>query len=708
MSVVSEIKQAGRNRRLSVVAMARALIILMGVTLLAGSLWMTVHAWGVYAESSRVQEMNAVSDDLFTAIEHLAVERGVSETALRTRAAASAPVLREIAERRAANTAALRDALEGLESHRFEGRAHLVDAVKAARGSVEDLRQAVDAALERGRADRPREVVEGWTPALAEFMQSIETLSGAVGFQVKLADPFIAEQTFVKELAWQVRSFAGQERALIGQAIAEEEISQEDLRAVARFRGQVDANWRKVIQIAARSDAPPVLTEQVAQTESHYFERFQPQADAILFALEEGFPTGMDGAGWFDLSDSALATIMQVKAAAIEAGDAHLAAVVRDWFTILVASIAGLGFAAALTLAALRLMEHRLAQPIKRITELMTITADTGQAVEIPFRDRRDEIGAMAGALGIFQDKLQENLRLQHQQVEAQERAEAEKNAALQSFMESFQANVGSVIARISSAAGDLQGAAVSMTGTAERTAREAGSAGEASEMASANVQTVASAAAQLTASIAEIGRQVQQSAQISDRAVQQAERTGATIRGLEQSAAQIGQVVDLIKDIAEQTNLLALNATIEAARAGDAGRGFAVVAQEVKSLASQTATATERITAQIGEVQSESRDAVAAIESISGIVSEMNEIATTIASAVEEQSRATDQIAENVQSAAEGTSLVSGSIGSVGEAAEETGSAAEQVLSAAKDLGQEAQTLQSETDKVLERVRAA
>jgi methyl-accepting chemotaxis protein len=349
-----------------------------------------------------------------------------------------------------------------------------------------------------------------------------------------------------------------------------------------------------------------------------------------------------------------------------------------------------------------------IAGPVRTMTAAMRGLADGKLETEVPARERRDEIGAMAGAVQVFKDNA---IRVRQMEAEAEEqkaRAEAEKRAAMLKLADGFEQSVGGVVKTVASASTEMQAAAQGLSATAEEASRQSTAVAAASEQASTNVQTVASAAEELNASIGEIGRQVTTSAQIAGKAVSEAERTHQTVRSLADTAQKIGDVVKLINDIAGQTNLLALNATIEAARAGEAGKGFAVVASEVKSLANQTAKATEEIAAQIGAIQGATGDAVNAIDGIGKTIGELNHIATAIASAVEEQGAATREIARNVQQAAAGTGEVSSNIGGVTQAATQTGASATQMLGAASELAQQAETLRGEVDKFLAQVRAA
>jgi methyl-accepting chemotaxis protein len=329
-------------------------------------------------------------------------------------------------------------------------------------------------------------------------------------------------------------------------------------------------------------------------------------------------------------------------------------------------------------------------------------------AAAIPGAGRRDEMGAMASAVGVFKDSMIEAERLRVEQREAETRAQAEKKAALAGMANQFEASVKNVVQSVSTAAGEMHSSAQSMSATAEETSRQSTAVAMASEEASTNVQTVASATEELSSSIAEISRQVAESTRIAGEAVAEAKQTNDQVQALAVAAQKIGDVVKLINDIAGQTNLLALNATIEAARAGEAGKGFAVVASEVKSLATQTAKATEEITEQIKGIQTATSDSVRAIGSIGETIGKINGIATAIAAAVEEQGAATREITRNVLEASKGTAEVNGNIGGVTKAVEETGRATEMVLRASGDLSKQAETLRSEVDRFLASIRAA
>ena len=409
------------------------------------------------------------------------------------------------------------------------------------------------------------------------------------------------------------------------------------------------------------------------------------------------------------------------KEAAIQATIATLTAVVVGLVVFLVIGLFTLAYVT---------VSRGVARPIRSMTAAMERLAAGDNSVDIPSRDRTDEIGAMAKAVEVFKKNAIEGIRLEAEQKNVEARAAAEKKAAeereaaekkfatgreeaarkaaMLKLANEFEAAVGGIIETVSSASTELEAAAETLTKTADTTQQLSTVVAAASEESSTNVQSVAAATEKMTSSVREIGRQVQESSKIASEAVKQAERTDARINKLSTVASRIGDVVKLITAIAEQTNLLALNATIEAARAGEAGRGFAVVAQEVKALAAQTAKATEEIGSQIGSMQMATQESVAAIKEISGTIGRISEISAAIAVAVEEQGAATQEISRNVVEAAQGTAQVAKNITDVNRGTSETGSASTQVLSSAQSLSNESNRLKAEVGKFLNTVRAA
>ncbi len=364
--------------------------------------------------------------------------------------------------------------------------------------------------------------------------------------------------------------------------------------------------------------------------------------------------------------------------------------------------------AVAIALIASLVVSRGITRPVGAMTQAMKKLADGDLTVDVPAKENHDEIGDMAKTVQVFKENALKVKTLEEEQRRSEERAEAEKKAALAALADGFERQVGGVVSAVSASATDLQGSAEQMSSTAEETSRQATAVAAASEQASTNVQTVAAAAEELASSIAEISRQVSESARITGQAVDDVARTGTTVEALATAAQKIGDVVKLISDIASQTNLLALNATIEAARAGDAGKGFAVVASEVKSLANQTARATDEISSQIAAIQTATSESVDAMRGIGTTIGKMNEISAGIASAVEEQGAATAEIARNVQQAAAGTNDVSSNIAGVTSAAGDTGKAAENLQRSAGTLGEQAGTLKRAVASFLADVRAA
>jgi methyl-accepting chemotaxis protein len=376
------------------------------------------------------------------------------------------------------------------------------------------------------------------------------------------------------------------------------------------------------------------------------------------------------------------------------------------WLMSLLATLAVL-----LAAAGAYLIWRAVARPLAHITRITeTIAAGNAQGsipVVVPFRDRGDEIGALARSIAVFQTAMRRNEELGRTVTDdAQARARRQEGMSVE--ISRFGAEVEATLSELGRISDQMLAASGRLTGSTDNASTRTSSASAASAEASENVRDIASAADELAASVSEIDRQVAQSNAIATKAVSEAEWTNATVKELNEAAGRIGDVVRLITDIAEQTNLLALNATIEAARAGDAGRGFAVVASEVKALAGQTARATEDIGAQIAGMQHATMRSIEAIGAIERTIREIGDISGAIAAAVTEQGAATQEIARSVETAAKRTSETAGEVVKVGAATAETRDSAVAVKTVAEDLGNVAARIRGQVDAFFEKLNAA
>jgi methyl-accepting chemotaxis protein len=398
-------------------------------------------------------------------------------------------------------------------------------------------------------------------------------------------------------------------------------------------------------------------------------------------------------------------TLKDVRIATAKQGDRDFDSTIQNTLRI-VAGLLLVSFIFALGSAVY--LVRKVTSPLTRMADVMRRLAEGDQSTPIPFADKADEIGVMAGAVRIFRDRMVEAGELQAARVR-DEGLEAERGKKrMMGLADDFETAVGGIVDTVSATASDLEASASTLNSTAIRVGEISTTVAAASEEATSNVQSVASATEELSSSVNEISRQVQESARIADDAVGQARTTNDRVSELSKASAHIGNVVELINSIAGQTNLLALNATIEAARAGEAGRGFAVVAAEVKTLAEQTAKATGEIGHQIANIQAATKEAVDAIQQISGTIERLSGISSSVAAAVEQQGAATLEISRNIQRAADGAQQVSANIVDVQNGARDTGSASSHVLSAAQSLARNGDSLKDQLARFLGTLRAA
>ena len=349
----------------------------------------------------------------------------------------------------------------------------------------------------------------------------------------------------------------------------------------------------------------------------------------------------------------------------------------------------------------------RMSHPLRGMAAAMQAMSAGQLEVAVPGRKRRDEIGAMAGALEVFREGLVRARQLQIAADQAhQERGR--RAAAVESYTQDFGRSIAGVMNHLEHGASGMKSAAQRMSGAVAETSDQATSTHREAAAASENLTTVAAAVEQMAASVGEISRQVTKAAAAATAAVDEAAQVDARMKAVTASADRTGDILGVIADVAARTNLLALNATIEAARAGEAGKGFAVVASEVKQLAAQTARATDDVSAQIAAMRNAACEAAAAVSGMSRTIGDIDGVATAIAAAIEEQGASTREITQRLQGVATSTSGVSQAMGQVLHLADESRAVSQRVEGVAAGIRDQAETLRAEVDGFLSNLREA
>jgi methyl-accepting chemotaxis protein len=694
--------------RLTVSSLIQSAIVLMSacvIALLCVSAW---DSWQRLVTTSRISVVADASSNLFKAMHNLRSDRASSVRSLNDDSVASADIAKYLRDSRDAEMPAMRAAAAVLNSVEFADQATLVPELNRLIQSMTALEAESWDAMHKPKASRRPALAKEYMETTGALLETMDKVSTRLAAAVNHSDAVIDQLLMIKQVAWLLRNTAGETSLMISTGLGGGKVAPDTVQTYTKYVGCIEAAWNALQTVEAGTQLPPSFVEAMAQAKTAYFDpEYLALRDRLINALVTGGKPEMTADQWSPYTVGRMIAVVTVAERALDVAREYALAQHASAKRSLALQLVLLASALALTVGTMIAVTRRVIRPLHIMRDAMLKVAAGDLTVDTGYAQRRDEIGALAGALETFKQQAVDKLRIEEQERERNAGAIA-RQRSIEAYVGEFESMVRQTLDQLGDASGQMRTTSADLSAVSSQTNARVQIAERASGEASVSVESVASASVELSASIDDISRQASHAAGIASRAVKTAHETDDTVQGLAKTAGRIGEVVGLINSIASQTNLLALNATIEAARAGESGRGFAVVASEVKSLASQTAKATDEISEQIADIQKVAGDAIDAIKGIGSIIAEVNEVATAIAAAVEEQGAATQEITRSTQHAAQGTKNVSENINGVKTDADAAAAAADNVKRASETLETQSHQLGSQVTQFLNKIRAA
>src|ERR1700722_4712316 len=280
-----------RSFPLSVKFLLTALFSLMATGLVAICGISMSSAWQQQATAQRRMEVGSITRHLFLAMQNMRIERGTVSAALIENEPVDPATRQDIQNLRARSAPALTQALDMLSRLDFNDRDRFIAELRARSAAVESIRADAAELLGKRGLGTNAEFNDTWVAAVGALVDRMDALSSRLSSGVRLNDPFFDQMMTVKQLAWSVRSDAGAERLMIGDALAGGgKVSGDWQRKITESRQRVSTTWASLLNFVDDPQTPQALWDSIAEAKEAYFNRYIRDRDEVYKSLIAGDP----------------------------------------------------------------------------------------------------------------------------------------------------------------------------------------------------------------------------------------------------------------------------------------------------------------------------------------------------------------------------------------------------------------------------------
>ena len=405
-----------------------------------------------YHTISRLRSLAIASTKWLDGTVDLSLERSVTQVALALDEPAPDAFRNLINQQRDASDTLMDQAMAEIETfNHLPTRDVFLQQVSQARQKVAKLRSEVDAMLRVDAASRDDERAYQLP---FELKSEIAGMKNAVEY-LKISNQLTSSEagvlTGIQNRAWEVREFGGRARTFYAIATLTEQPIPSKMRGyINSDTSRAQEAWDAIKNLSAATELPADIVERINAGDRIYFDQYL----ALLTRLD-GAMAQAEGGGaptypvtfqqFFEQSNEALG---QMSTLSKEAG----AAVISYWdkrsssaLTALIINILLAAAMIAVVVAAMRIINQRVALRLKQTTETLMAVAN-GDLDRQVHRQENDlnEIADLASGLESFRTSLDQAKRAEQ---ELSERSRAERAAMMAEMQTAFGAVVDAAVA---------------------------------------------------------------------------------------------------------------------------------------------------------------------------------------------------------------------------------------------------------------------